>query len=226
MTDALAGYAEDRAALRPGVVLLGIGMPVIVVLAVVLGGVTGSEAYLAPAAVALFVWIFTNSMRIFVHWPTGIRIDQGGVRIGNVRQPDANRRHPPAPSFQAYRVFSVGWPGVLSMRIVRDRDELRRLAKQSRRASTAGVKARAGTAVGFYLGMLTPPFLRAALVLEVDEQYATFPEFRVRQAAGVATSQVGTRSRTWIAPTRQPERLAEVVAEITNSPQWIARRMG
>jgi hypothetical protein len=148
------------------------------------------------------------------------------VRIGNVRHPDANRRHPPAPSFQAYRVFAVGWPGVLSMRVVRDRHELRRLAATSRRAATRGVKARGGMAVGFHLGMLTPPLLRAALVLEIDPDQATFPEFRVRQAAAVATSQVGNRSSTWVAPTRRPDRLAEAVAAITGSPEWTARRMG
>jgi hypothetical protein len=75
--------------------------------------------FLVPAAAALLVWIFTNSMYVFVHWPTGIRIDQNGVRIGNVRHPAANRRRPPAPSFQAYRAFVIGWPGVLSMRVVR-----------------------------------------------------------------------------------------------------------
>lgn len=172
------------------------------------------------------MWVFTNSMYVFVHWPTGIRIDEDGVRVGNVRHPDANRRHPPAPSFQAYRVFAIGWPGVLSMRVVRDRHELRQLAKTSRRATTSGVKARGGAAVGFYLGMLTPPFLRAALVLEIDGEYATFPEFRTRQAKTIATSQVGTRSGTWVAPTRHPDRVAEVVATITGSPQWNARRMG
>ena len=219
-------YAEDHAALRPAVVLLAVGMVVVMVVSAVLGGVTGQAAYLAPFVVAVVLLVFTNSMRIFVHWPTGIRIDADGVRIGNVRHPDANRRHPPAPSFQAYRVFSVPWAGVLEMRVVRDRHELRAMTRTSRRASTSGVQARSGVAVGFYLGMLTPPWMRAALVLEIDEEYATFPEFRTRQAAAVATSQVGTRSRTWVAPTRRPDQLAEVVAAITHSPQWNARRMG
>lgn len=49
MTDAATDYAEDRAALRPVAVLLGVGMPVVVVLAAVFGGVTGQEAFLAPA---------------------------------------------------------------------------------------------------------------------------------------------------------------------------------
>jgi hypothetical protein len=219
-------YAEDRAALRPVAVALGVGMPVIVVLAAVLGAVTGQQAFLVPAAIALLVWVFTNSMYVFVHWPTGIRIDRDGVCIGNVGHPDANRRHPPAPSFQAYRVFAATWPGVLSMRVVRDRRELRQLTRTSRRAATAGVKSRGGMAVGFYLGMLTPPFPRAALVLEIDADYATFPEFRVRQAKTIATSQVGTRSSTWVAPTRQPDRLTDIITEITNSPEWNARRMG
>jgi hypothetical protein len=205
MTDARAAavtdYVEDRAALRPVAVLLGVGMPVIVVLAAVFGGVTGQEAFLVPAAAALLVWIFTNSMYVFVNWPTGIRIDRDGVRIGNVRHPDANRRHPPAPS-------------------------LRKLARTSRRATTRGVKARGGAAVGFYLGMLTPPFLRAALVLEIDAEYATFPEFRTHQATTIATSQIGTRSSTWVVPTRHPDHLAATVAAITNSSQWNARRMG
>lgn len=222
----MISYAEDRAALRPIAVTIGIGMPIVVVLATILGTVTGQLAYLVPAAVALLVWVLTKSMYVFAHWPTGIRIDQDGVRIGNVGSPDANRRHTPAPSFQAYRVFAVTWPGVLSMRVVRDRQELRQLTRTSRRAPTTGIKERGGAAVGFYLGMLTPPLLRAALVLEVDEQYATFPEFRVHQAAAIATSQVGTRSRTWVTPTRRPERLAEIVATITNSPEWTARRMG
>jgi hypothetical protein len=219
-------YAEDHAALRPVVVLLGVGMPVIVVVLAVLGGVTGQEGYLIPLVIALVLWIFTNSIRIFVHWPTGIRIDGGGVRIGNVRNPDANRRHPPAPSFQAYRVFSVPWAGVLELRVVRDRRELRAMTRESRRASTRAVKARGGLAVGFYLGMLTPPMMRAALVIEVDPEHATYPEFRVRQAAAVGTSQVGTRSRTWVAPTRRPDQLAEAVAAITGSSEWRARRMG
>jgi hypothetical protein len=219
-------YAEDHAALRPVVVALGVGMTIIMLVSAVLGGVTGQAGYLLPFVIALVVLVFTNSMRIFVHWPTGIRIDADGVRIGNVRHPDANRRHPPAPSFQAYRVFGVPWAGVLEMRVVRDRRELRAMTTTSRRASTRGVKARGGLAVGFYLGMLTPPMMRAALVLEIDEEQASFPEFRTRQAASVATSQVGTRSRTWVAPTRRPDRLAEVVEAITHSPQWNARRMG
>jgi hypothetical protein len=219
-------YAEDHAALRPVVVLLGVGMPIIMLVAAVLGGVTGQEVYLVPFVVALLVWVFTNTIRVFVHWPTGIRIDADGVRIGNVRRAGANRRHPPAPSFQAYRVFGAPWAGVSELRVVRDPRELRAFAKTSRRAPTRGVKARSGVAVGFYLGMLTPPLMRAALVVEVDGEHATFPEFRVRQAAAVATSQVGTRSHTWVAPTRRPDQLAEVVAAITSSSEWIARRMG
>jgi hypothetical protein len=220
-------YAEDRAALRPTLLVLGVGLPVIVVACTVAGSVTGQAGLIVPAAVALLVWVFTNSMRVFVHWPTGIRIDGAGVRIGDVHGPaPKRRRRPPAPSFQAYQVFSVKWSGVLAMRVSTDRHELRQLSRQSRRASTKGTSARGGMAIGFYLGMLAPPMMRAALIIEIDPEYATFPEFRVQQALAVANSQVGTQSRTWVAPTRHPQRLAEVVDTITNSSRWNARRMG
>lgn len=222
-----ASYAEDRAALRPVFVTLGVGLPVIVVVCAALGAVTGQTGLIVPAAIALILWIFTNSMRVFVHWPTGIRIDKDGVRIGNVRRSTPRqRRRPPSPSFQAYQVFATSWSGVLSMRVSVDRHELRRLRQQSRGASTEGARARGGVAIGFYLGMLTPPFMRAALIVEVDPEYATFPEFRIQQALTVAGSQVGTRSRTWVAPTRHPDRLAEVVNGIVGSSRWNARRMG
>jgi hypothetical protein len=221
------GYAEDRAALRPTLVIFGVGLPVIVVVCAVAGGITGQTGLIVPAAIALIVWVFSNSMRVFVHWPTGIRIDEAGVRIGNVHRPTPNRRRrPPAPSFQAYQVFSASWSGVLAMRVSTDRHELRQLSRQSRRASTKGTTARGGMAIGFYLGMLTPPFMRAALIIEVDPGHATFPEFRIQQAVAVASSQVGTQSRTWVAPTRHPQQLAEVVTTITHSSQWNARRMG
>ena len=222
-----AAYAEDRAALRPMLVILGVGLPVIVVVCAVTGGITGQTGLIAPAAIALIAWVFTNSMRVFVHWPTGIRIDEAGVRIGNVHRREPNpRRRPPAPSFQAYQVFSVPWSGVLELRVSTNRHELRQLSRQSRRASTKGATARGGMAIGLYLGMLTPPFMRAALIIEIDPELATFPEFRIQQAAAVATSQVGTQSRTWVAPTRHPHQLSELVNAITNSSQWNARRMG
>jgi hypothetical protein len=217
-------YAEDRAALRPAAVVLGVGLLAVFVAAVAVGAATGDEVYLLPAAIALFGLIFSRTMYVFVSWPAGIRIDADGVRIGNVRHPGHTR--PPAPSFQAYRVFAVRWAGVLSMRVVTDRAELRRLTGLSRSAPTNGVRRRGGAAVGFYLGMLTAPLWRAALVVEIDQEYATFPDFRTHQAAAVATSQVGTRSDRWVVPTRRPERLAEVVEAITHSPEWNARRMG
>jgi hypothetical protein len=219
-------YAEDRAARRPLFVWLGLGLPALIVAGVVVGKITEQRWAIAVVAIAIFGWIFSNSMYIFVNWPIGIRLDEQGVRIGNVRDPDINEGRRPAPSFQAYRLFSCPWPGVLSMRISQDIAELRKFRLRSRQAPKGNVKARGGQSVGYYLGILAPPFMRAALIIEVDEDYARFPEFRTRQVLAVANSQVGTPSLTWVVPTRQPERLAEVVAAITDSPQWVARRMG
>lgn len=191
---------------------LGVGMPAIVVACTALGAITGQTGLIVPGAIALIAWIFTNSIRIFVHWPTAIRIDETGLRIGNVSHPPRTpRRRLPTPSLQAYQVFSTTWPGVLSMRVSTDRRELRHLGKQNRFC---------------YLGMLTPPLMRAALIVEIDPEYATYPEFRKQHTLTVASSDLGTKSRTWTAPTRHPHQLAQAVAAITNSPRWNARRMG
>jgi hypothetical protein len=71
--------------------------------------------------------------------------------------------------------------------------------------------------------MLVPPFIWTALVIEVDPQSAGSPEFRVVQALAVATSQVGTRSSTWVVPTRRPDQPHATINQITNSPAWNAR---
>lgn len=221
--DAVTPYAEDGCARRWPLLVLGVGMLALMVLFTVCGTVTGNEAFILPGAVAVSLWVFTGSCQVFQYWPTGIRIDGDGIRIGGVRRAERGaeartpRRKPPAPSFQCYQVFSVSWAGVRSITVATDRKQLRQLRKQSRRGPTSGARARMGQVVGFMLGMLVPPFTRAALVIDVDLECAHVPEFRTQQALVVATSQVGTPSPTWVVPTRRPRQLQAVVDQITSS---------
>jgi hypothetical protein len=235
MPDAVPQYAEDGCARRWPLLVLGLGMPVLVVLCIVGGLTTGHhQGFTLLVGIAVCVWVFTDARLVFLYWPTGIRIDGTGIRIGGVRRaerhcagepkPCAPGRKPPPPSSQCYQVFSVPWAGVRSLTVVTDRRESRRLRKRSLRGSTDGVRrARGGQLVGFRLGMLVPPFIRTALVIEVDPQSADSPEFRVVQALAVAPSQVGTRSSTWVVPTRHPDQLHTTVNQITSSPAWNAR---
>jgi hypothetical protein len=95
-----------------------------------------------------------------------------------------------------------------------DRKTLRGLRRASTSAPTRGVKARAGWAVGFYLGMLTAPFMRAALIIHVDPERAQFPTFRVQQALVMAASEIGTKSSVWVVPTRRPDELREIIRAV------------
>lgn len=234
MPDAVPLYAEDGCARRWPLLLLGLGMPVLMVLCLVGGLATGDQGFALLFAIPLFTWVFTDARLVGQYWPTGIRIDGAGIRIGGVRRAQrhrgddaearAPRRKPPPPSFQCYHVFSVPWTGVQSLTVVTDRKELRRLRKQSRQGPKRGMRAR-GHVAGFWLGMLVPPFVRAALVIEVDPESADFPEFREVRAAisAQATSQVGTRSSIWVVPTRHPVQLQMAVEQITHSPEWNVR---
>jgi hypothetical protein len=95
-----------------------------------------------------------------------------------------------------------------------DHTKLRELRRASTSAPTRGVKARGGWTLGFYLGMLAAPFMRAALVIHLDPERAQFPIFRVQQALVASASQIGTKSSVWVVPTRRPDELREIIRAV------------
>lgn len=213
-------YAEDRCALRWPLVLLGTTLPILFVVVLTVGTITRTPGTPYVASLVVAIWIFTDARHLILLWPTGVRIDADGIRIGGVRyserHPHRNpHRKPPPPSFQCYHVFSCPWDAVRSLELTTGRKKLRALMKASTSASTRGIKARAGVAIGFYVGILAAPFMRAALVIHVDPERAQFPEFRKQQALVVATSQIGTQSSVWVVPTRRPAELREIVRAVS-----------
>ncbi|TNC26032.1 hypothetical protein [Amycolatopsis alkalitolerans] len=219
-------YAEDRCSWRPPLVVLGIAMPVLVIAAVVAGMILHAEGFALLVIPPLIIWLATGARYLPMVWPTGIRIDGDGVRIGAVRRwerkPDRKRRRKPPPaSFQHYHVFSCPWRGILALEVTTDRKRMRELDKTAHRAPSKNLRATGGLPVAaFYLGMLTAPFAKAELIIEIDPEYAQFPTFRDVQALFAGTSQAGTRSTTWVVPTRRPRELTRLVAAITSTPEW------
>ena len=71
----------------------------------------------------------------------------------------------------------------------------------------------------FMVGVLTPPFMRAALVVDLDPTAVEAPPVRPsRYYSNGAKGRLSTLrhpepSATWIVPTRHPERLLRVLAE-------------
>lgn len=214
-------YAEDHCALRWPLLLFGVAFPALAVALFVLAVITKDIGLVLPIMALLIVTVATGGRYVGLNWPTGIRLDGAGVRIGRVRHAE---RHPnrkprkklPVPAGQCWQVFSCNWDGVKSISVVTDRETLRQLRKTVRRAPTGGstgrVRATAGGSQGYALGMLIPPYMRAALVVRVDPWVAHFPEFRPLQGLAVQTSQWGTRSSVWVVPTRHPDRLQAALA--------------
>jgi hypothetical protein len=216
-------YAEDHSALRWPLVLLGIGLPLIIVASIAYGATTSEMGVMIIVIPAALLWALTDARHLILVWPVGLRLDNAGIRIGGVRRRGRkSRKKLPAPSLQGYQVFTCPWRGVTSLEVVTDRAQLRKLRRRGN-GPTTRIKARGGIAEGYRLGMLKTGFMRAALVIEVDPKIAEFPKFRLVQALAVATSQQGTESTTWMVPTRQPTALRAVVEQIVGSTDWSTR---
>jgi hypothetical protein len=165
------------------------------------------------------------------NWPTGIRITDEEIRIGAVRSRRAARRSRQLTvTHQSWGLFRGPLVAVRTMTVVTDPGEIRRI-KRSPDFYTLGnrwSKPRAMRACK--IGVLTPPFMRAALVVELDSGSAHFPA--VKQVAFHSrtrgtTHLVPQESTVWVVPTRHPERLRAVVRQLGKGAKDAdARRYG
>jgi hypothetical protein len=171
----VTAYAEDPCALRWPLLLSGFGIPLLFAVFFALYMITKIWLFAVAAAVTVIpFWALTYGYFLMYVWPTGIRLDDAGVRIGGVRwaerHPGRRRRwrRPVSPG-QRYWVFSCPWDGVQAMTLVTDPAALRELHRRSWGGRRAGLRT--------LLGVLGAPYMRAALVIKVDPRLATFPQF-------------------------------------------------
>ena len=104
---------------------------------------------------------------VYRNWPTGIRFDASAISIGAIGSARAARRTPTV-NHQSRGLFTCPWPAVESVRIVTDRAELRRMKNSP---SFYTFTNRWGGKAGMShcnIGVLAAPFMRAALVIDVD----------------------------------------------------------
>gem|GEM_PF-5447324 len=72
--------------------------------------------------------------------------------------------------------------------------------------------------------MLTAPFMRAALVIEIEAGWAAFPGTKPAWFFGNGTGRrsrtllPGEESLTWVVPTRHPQRLRVAIEAATGRP--------
>ncbi|MBF9066524.1 hypothetical protein [Streptacidiphilus fuscans] len=157
---------------------------------------------------------------LYRNWPTGIRLDEQGVRIGAVSSKRAERRSTTV-THQNWAVFSCPWSGVHEMSVVTDRDALKRLRTSPEFHTLSNRWAKPKTMAWCMAGVLVPPFMRAALVIRIDAEVASVPDFGsalfFSNYTDPSDPHFSRRLRprvgdTWVVPTRHPERLRALIA--------------
>ena len=166
---------------------------------------------------------------LYRNWPTSIRIDESGIAIGDVRSARAAGREPTV-NHQSWGLYACPWPAVLDVRIVTSQDELRRMKDSPQYYTLTNRWSNKKGMRRCNIGVLTSPFMRAALVIEVNPFKVSASEARPARfftnfKDGHFSHLVHPQpSPTWIVPTRHPEALSAVLR--TAAGDWgFVRRM-
>jgi hypothetical protein len=215
MNTAREAYLEKHSALNGALLAYGL-WPFAAEAACLVAGVAARQPWFFVAMGGLFLFVMISAGLLYRNWPTGIRIDESGIAIGAVSSAGAADREPTV-SHQSWGQFACPWPGVLDVRVVTDRDELRQIKAEpryftltNRWSSKLGVER-------CNIGVLISPFMRAALVIEVNPFKVTASEIRpARYFSNFKDGRFSYLIRpqlspTWIVPTRHPEELGAVL---------------
>jgi hypothetical protein len=207
VTDAEPVYTEKHCALPWTLMLTGLlslAAGVVAALVTIVLSLTVSPAILILTAVAV-LWALFWVRYLRSTWPTGIWVDQAGIRIGDA----------PALPFatsQSQTVFTCSWAAVRGIAVTERPG--RRLLGRSPRAPGPPGTGHPGRASATRLRWLLAPFTRAALVIYADHNAAGAP--RTELVDNVYSH--GTPPRMWIAPTRRPQALRAALAQVPGCP--------
>jgi hypothetical protein len=204
-----AFYAEDHCALNWRFLTAGVYGPAGGIALVVAALASGHQIFFWIALIffmiTLAAWVVCSGDWVRYAWPAGIRLDGTGVRIGGAAWTEAHpgrvRARTATVPRQYSQMFTCPWSGVLSIGVTRDRA----LLKLMNRRAYRGRKVTA-------LGNLAVPFMRAALVIWVDEAKARVPD--IRPASGllwINFPEGGYRQPVWVVPTRRPADLTSAL---------------
>jgi hypothetical protein len=215
-----AEYRENHCALRWPLLLQGFGVPALTVAGCAALAATGhlGTAGLLVLGMLAGPWCLVGAMLVARVWPTGIRADASGIRIGACQRAErlgSRGRWPPDPpprvANQRYAVFECPAREVRKLTVVTSRAELAGLYQQARR-----YRRRWGGTV-YPLGWIPAPFMRAGLLIEVDPGYMPAQRFRPTYSGhGLQIS--GQMSATWLVPTRDPQALRSALAQLPLPP--------
>jgi hypothetical protein len=211
-------YAEDRCALCWPLVLCSLLLlaAAIAVIAGILGMLaTGSTAFfvlLVPVSPFISYWSYV----CWWSWPTAIRLEPEGIRIGSVRGTVRQRVRAllPGVPLLPFRVYTCPWSAVQGIAVA-DRAALRPLVNQPAKHARNG--RRRSRSLGNRQGYLEAPFMRAALVILVDPGRAWYPPAKAQKGAW-GDRYIPHPSIVWLAPTRRPQALRAALERVPGCP--------
>jgi len=207
-----ACYTEAHSALNGPLLAWYLLAPVAAEAACLIAGLASGQPWFFIIMGWLFVPVLIWSSLLYRNWPTGIRLDEAGISIGAISSDQAARRTPTV-NHQTWGLFTCPWPAVEGIRVVTDRAELRRMKNSPRYYTFTN---RWGGKRGMShcnIGVLASPFMRAALVIDIDPAAVTASEIRPARfydnyLHGYFSRLTQPRlSPVWVAPTRHPEGL-------------------
>ena len=212
MNDTRPSYLEAHSALNGRLLTSCLLVPAVIEIACLTLGVTLDQPWFFVIMGSMLVPIMICACLLYRNWPTGIRLDESGITIGAVRSPRAARRRPTV-NHQSWGLYTCPWPAVLGVRIVTDRAELQRMMNLPQYYTLANRWSNKRGMRHCNIGVLAPPFMRAALVIEVKPSAVTASEIRpARFYSNYKDGQFShlvhpQLSPTWVVPTRHPEAL-------------------
>jgi hypothetical protein len=221
MTARDTAYHEGHSALNGRFLALALLGPAAGLAACVVLAVTVSPAWAAGIGVMAVVWLMLAGL-LYRNWPTGIRIDQSGISAGAVGSAAARRT--PTVNHQAWGRFTCPWPAALAVRVVTDPAQVRELRK-SRQYDTMNNRWAARRAMRHCnVGVLSSPWMQAALVIDIRPGAVTTPQ--VRPARFYGNYMGGSLSRllqpvpspTWVIPTRHPDAVRQALGALGPRP--------
>jgi hypothetical protein len=130
-------YAEDWCALRWPVWFHAIAGPALGVALLVLAVVAGAPGLGVLDSFAWF-WAIGGLGMLSQNWPTGLRVDAAGIRIGGTRRAERQslmtrlHRKPLLVAGQRSAVFICPWDATWRLAVVADRGELRDIRNRAR----------------------------------------------------------------------------------------------
>jgi hypothetical protein len=210
-----AAYQEAHSALSWPLLACGLFVPAAAETAfVILGIVVNPQWFIAIPFLPFFLPFMIYIGLLYRNWPTGIRIDESDISIGAIRSARAARRTPTV-NHQSWGLFTCPGSAVEGVRVVTDGAELRQLKKSPRYYTLTNRWASKSTMSHCNTGVLTSPFMRAALVIDVDPLAVTATQIRparfFNNAKGYSRLVRPELSRTWVVPTRHPEALSKAL---------------